>query len=415
MEERQLAASGEKEDRLAGYLTMAGHVCSDINQGALSAILPFLVVGGGYSYFEATMLVFAANMASAVVQPLFGWLGDKRPSPWFMALGVFLAGLGMAGIGYVQGYCWIVVSALVSGIGVAMFHPEGGRLSNLAAGRRKGNGMSVFAVGGNIGFFIGPIVCAASLAAFGLRGTAVFLAPAVLCASVLLCFNGRFRALGSFCDARDGSSAARDRWGLFGVVMGVLSLRSILSYGLMAFIPLFLMDALGQTEASSSAAISLFAVSGAVATAFSGRAAERLGAVRLAIACSVLAGLGIAAFAFNGSVPAAFVLVLALAVALDLFYPSTVAFGMDCVPRRLGMASGLSYGIAVCVGGAAEPLLGLLGDAAGLAPVLLSLAAMAFLCAALGAILKGFCGGRLSSARDARGCGSKGGCGEKAA
>ena len=169
MAAKQASEKKADGDKLANYLTMTGHMCSDINQGALSAIFPFLVVGSGYSYFEATMLVFAANIASAVIQPLFGWLGDKRPSPWFMALGIFLAGLGMAGIGYVQGYWLIVASAMVSGIGVAMFHPEGGRLSNLAAGARKGNGMSIFAVGGNIGFFVGPILCATFLTAFGLH------------------------------------------------------------------------------------------------------------------------------------------------------------------------------------------------------------------------------------------------------
>ena len=84
-------------DKLANYLTMLGHLCADINQGALSAILPFLVVGAGYSYLEATMLLFASNIASGIIQPLFGWLGDRHPCPRFMALGVFLAGLGMAG------------------------------------------------------------------------------------------------------------------------------------------------------------------------------------------------------------------------------------------------------------------------------------------------------------------------------
>ena len=202
----------------------------------------------------------------AVIQPLFGWLGDKRPSPWFMALGIFLAGLGMAGIGYMQGYWLVVVSAMVSGIGVAMFHPEGGRLSNLAAGARKGAGMSIFAVGGNIGFFIGPVLCATSLTAFGLHGTVVFLIPATACAILLLAFNRRFKALGTSAESAGKESTAREHWGLFGVVMGVLSLRSILSYGLMAFIPLFLVGVLGQGEAFSSTAIPLFSIAGAIAT-----------------------------------------------------------------------------------------------------------------------------------------------------
>lgn len=121
-------------DRLANYLTMLGHLCTDINQGALSAVLPFLVASNGYSYTAATMLIFASNVASAVIQPLFGWMGDRKARPWFMALGTFLAGLGMCGIGFLTDYRLVVASAMVSGIGVAMFHPEGGRVANLAGG-----------------------------------------------------------------------------------------------------------------------------------------------------------------------------------------------------------------------------------------------------------------------------------------
>ena len=371
MAAKQASEKKADGDKLANYLTMTGHMCSDINQGALSAIFPFLVVGSGYSYFEATMLVFAANIASAVIQPLFGWLGDKRPSPWFMALGIFLAGLGMAGIGYVQGYWLIVASAMVSGIGVAMFHPEGGRLSNLAAGARKGNGMSIFAVGGNIGFFVGPILCATFLTAFGLHGTAVLLVPATACAVLLLVFNGRFKALGTAAASAKDDSRAREHWGLFSVV-----------------IPLFLVGVLGQGEALSSTVISLFSIAGAIATAVSGRIAEKMGAIRLMVVCCILTGVGIVGFAFNASVVAALAITLVLAVTIDLFYPSTVALGMDYIPRHLGMASGLSYGVAVCVGGVAEPFLGLAGDAVGLVPVMLVLAAVPLASAVLGVVLK---------------------------
>lgn len=375
-------------DKLSNYLAMCGHVCSDINQGALSAILPFLVAGG-YSYTQAVMLVFGANIVSAVIQPLFGWASDKRPCPWFMALGVLLAGVGMCGIGWAETYGATVAAAVVSGFGVAMFHAEGGRISNLAAGARKGNGMSIFAVGGNVGFFVGPLMAAASLAAFGMRGLAVFLVPTVICAAVLFAFNGRLKALGTARTANVEASCASERWGLFGLVIGILSLRSLLNYGLMAFIPLFLMSELGQTEVISSMAISLFSVAGACATIASGRCSEKVGALRLCVICLSATVVLTVAFAFNGSSLAlALALTAALSVGIDLFYPSTVAVGMGYVPRHLGMASGLCYGVAVCAGGAAEPFLGMAGDACGLTFVMLALAACAAIAAALTVVVK---------------------------
>ena len=373
-------------DKLANYLTSLGHMCSDINQGAISAVLPFLVVSYDYNYTSVAMLVFAANVASAVIQPLFGIIGDKHHSPWLMALGVFLAGLGMTLIGFVNNYWLILASAMVSGIGVAMFHPEGGRLSNIAAGAHKANGMSIFAVGGNIGFFVGPLLTATFLTAFGMHGTLVFVIPTTLCAVVLLIFNSRFKALDSVNTAQQEENSGQEHWGRFWGVMGVLSTRSILEYGLMAFIPLFLMSVMGQSEALSSSVLSVFAVCGAVATVLSGRVSERTGTHKLLITCLVLMVLLLIGFAFNRSFIAAIILVMILAIVLNVFYPSTVALGMSYIPHHLGMASGLTYGVAIAVGGVAEPFLGMAGDALGVSPVMIILACVALI-GTIGAIV----------------------------
>jgi FSR family fosmidomycin resistance protein-like MFS transporter len=380
-------SSEEKGDRLANYLTMVGHLCTDINQGALTAVLPFLVASNGYSYTAATMLIFASNVASAVIQPLFGWMGDHKARPWFMALGTFLAGLGMCGIGFLTDYRLVVASAMVSGIGVAMFHPEGGRIANLAAGSSKASGMSIFAVGGNMGFFVGPILTSAFLTAFGMHGTLVFLVPAIVCPIVLLAFNQRFKALGVAHQSSGVAGHTQEHWGRFGLLMGVLSIRSILSYGLLAFIPLFLMGVLGQNAALSSLVISAFAIAGGVATLVSGRVSGSVGTHRLIVGCITATVVLTAIFSLNRSLVLAVILAMLLAVSTDLFYPSAVALGMSYVPGHLGTASGLSYGIAVCVGGVAEPFLGAAGDAIGLPPVIMVLAGLAALEAILAIIL----------------------------
>ena len=366
-------------DKVVNYLTMFGHLCSDINQGALSAVLPFLVACNGYSYFEVTLLLFFSNIASAVIQPLFGWIGDRRACPWFMAVGVFLAGLGMFGIGYLDDYALVLASSLVSGVGIAMFHPEGGRLANLSAGKSKAGGMSIFAVGGSIGFFVGPTLCAIFLTAFGMHGTLVFLVPAVLCPVVLLAFERRFKALGIAAQhvakgEGDGTGAPPERWGRFSLLMVVLSLRSIIGYGLVAFVPLFVMGVLGHDETTSSLVLSAFSIVGAVATFLSGRASDAADPHRLLIVCLAFTAVLFAAFSQAGTLAVAVALALALAVSSDLCHPSTVALGMSYVPRHLGMASGISYGVTVCVGGVAEPFLGMAGDAVGLPAVMLILA-----------------------------------------
>ena len=73
-----------------------GHVASDINQGAISAMLPFFIAAYGLSYTAAAAIVFAVNMSSSVVQPFFGITADRTSMPWLLPIGLIFAGLGIA-------------------------------------------------------------------------------------------------------------------------------------------------------------------------------------------------------------------------------------------------------------------------------------------------------------------------------
>lgn len=376
---QQIDASNRgRSDRRYSYLLMTAHLCDDLNQGALVATIPFLVLYSGYSYAATAALLFASNAASAAIQPLFGWLGDKTPRPWLMALGIFLAGLGMAGVGFFTTYPLIMASAVVSGIGVAMFHPEGGRLANLVAGEQKGSGMSIFAVGGKLGFTIGPLIAATVLSMWGMIGTVVFIIPATVCAVILLGFNKTFVAFGVSNSSQNDQIEIKDNWKAFGIVMGALSTRSIMYYALISFVPLFLVANLGQSESFSSSVISLFAMIGAIGTIASGWVGQRTGAKQLIVGSYAIAAVLIALFAFNQSLVVALVIVVVLAIFVDLSYPSAVALGQSFVPNHLGMASGISFGVMVCIGGVMSPVLGLVGDAVGLRPVMMLLALIAF-------------------------------------
>lgn len=366
-----------KHDRRYSYLMMIAHLCDDLNQGALVAVIPFLVLHNGYSYAEVTALLLASNAASAIIQPLFGWLGDKKPRPWLMAAGIFLAGVGMAGVGVLPNYPLIMASAMLSGIGVAMFHPEGGRLGNLTAGEQKGKGMSIFAVGGKLGFTFGPLVATAAITLWGLPGTLIFIIPSTLCAAILLSQNKALLSYSNPDKQSSDESLYQDNWVGFGFVMGAISCRSIMYYAFLSFIPLFLVYNLGQEEAFASSVISLFALVCAVGTIASGWAGQLLGAKKLIIVSYACVAIEVVIFAFNGSLIVALILIAFLALTCDISYPSAVAMGQSFVPHHLGMASGLSFGVMVCIGGLMTPVFGLIGDYFGLQVVMLCVTAIA--------------------------------------
>jgi FSR family fosmidomycin resistance protein-like MFS transporter len=83
-------------------------------------------------------------------------------------LGVACAGLGAGLAGLVTPYPAVFALLLVSGLGVAMFHPPAGRDARRAA-EHSATAMSYFAAGGSTGFVLAPALATPALDAWGLR------------------------------------------------------------------------------------------------------------------------------------------------------------------------------------------------------------------------------------------------------
>src|SRR5437899_1273365 len=202
------AVQRTRVDRRGMTVVSAGHLFTDVSQGAVPALLPFLKSHMHLSYAAVSALVLAATISSSVIQPLFGRYSDRRSLPQLMPLGVLFGGLGIALVGVAPNYGLVFLAIVVSGIGVAAFHPEGSRFANYLSGSRRASGMSLFSVGGNVGFALGPVMVTPLLLAFGLHGTLFMAIPTTLMALVLL---HELPRLGTFRRAADRMTTAHDR------------------------------------------------------------------------------------------------------------------------------------------------------------------------------------------------------------
>ncbi|MEJ2226422.1 MAG: MFS transporter, partial [Syntrophobacterales bacterium] len=128
-----------------------GHVVTDIYQGALPAILPFLKTKLSLSYTMAGVVLMAANLTSSIVQPLFGHFSDKKEIALLLPLGCLFAGLGLSLVSLPNSFGLLLLLVVVSGLGVAAYHPEGFKTASFFTGEKPATGMSVFSVGGNLG------------------------------------------------------------------------------------------------------------------------------------------------------------------------------------------------------------------------------------------------------------------------
>src|SRR5213080_1255744 len=148
----------------------SGHMAVDFAGGALPALLPFLKDRFDLSYTLVAVLVLASTVSSSIVQPLFGLWSDRRGALWLLPVGVGLAGVGMGLAADAPSYWLVVVCVVASGLGVAAYHPEGSKFAAYASGLRRATGMSLFSIGGNVGYGLGPTATTPLVLAFGLTG-----------------------------------------------------------------------------------------------------------------------------------------------------------------------------------------------------------------------------------------------------
>ncbi|WP_085832334.1 MFS transporter [Clostridium merdae] len=380
----------EKPNRYI-YLLSAGHLFTDMNQGALPVILPFLIAAYHFNYAEVASLVLASTVVSSIIQPVFGSMADKTPRPWMMAVGVLLAGGGMAAVGFLSDFRMLFLSIMLSGVGVAAFHPEGARMANKVSGEKKGAGVSIFSFGGNAGFAVGPILAAASIAMFGLKGTAVLAIPCILMAVTFFVQIGKmnsFSASTATAVHKTESPPEPDQWKPFSLLSILLFGRSIVFCGLSTFLPLFFIQILHQSDTVGSTLLSFYFVIGAASTLIGGRLGDRYGFIKITRIGFVLLVPVMAALAFTRSLAPTVLLLIPLGFALYSPSSLTVVLGQKYLPSRMGLASGITLGLSVSIGGMVAPLLGRLADAHGLLAAMYALAIISAIPAIMSFTLK---------------------------
>ena len=176
--------------------------------------------------------------------------------------GVALAAIGIAFAANAPTYALTLLLVICSGVGIAAYHPEGSKFTAYASGRRRASGMSLFTIGGNIGYALGPLLTTPLVLGLGLRGELLLISSVP---------GGRVRSGGRHSlsvhvrpaakersgDRRRASAAAR--WPP--ARRGRLSRRSAW-FGLVTFVPLYEVS-LGHSKAYGSHLLSLMLLVGA--------------------------------------------------------------------------------------------------------------------------------------------------------
>ena len=353
-------------NRRAAALLALSHLFTDINQGALPALLPLLIANNHWSYATAATLVLTANASSSLLQPVLGQLSDFYPSPWLVWAGLLVATLGISLLGIAPSFPYMLVCVGLSGLGSAAFHPEAARLMNIAAGDRQATAMSLLSFGGNSGFALGPLMATGLTLAFGLRGTVFLIVPAAVLSVILIYQIPSFARPTNAARNAMNQEPLEDAWGPFGWLTATIISRSVIFYGLNTFLPLYWVAILHQTRIAGGRALTVLLVSGAIGTLIGGRLSDRFGRMGTILTCLAIVPF-LLMLLIRATTPAlAYAALIPLGAILFAPFSVMVVLGQGYLPNRVAMASGVTMGLAGSIGGLAAPGLGWIADHRGM-------------------------------------------------
>ena len=346
------------------------HLLNDMLQSLILAIYPLLKESYHLDFVQIGLITLTFQTTASLLQPLVGHYTDRRPKPYSLMVGMGFTLVGLLLLSVASSFPRILMAVALVGVGSSIFHPESSRIARLASGGRHGFAQSVFQVGGNAGSALGPLLAAFFVLPRG-QGSIVWFSVAALLALVMLARIGSWYKI---ANAARGKAQAKHinlvvlshrkvMFSIFILVMLIFSkmfyLSSINSYYMFYLIEKFHVSV-------QSAQIHLFLFLGAVAagTLAGGPIGDRIGR-KYVIWGSILGVLPFtlmlpyADLFWTGILSAVIGLILASAFSAILVYAT------ELVPGRIGMISGLFFGLAFGMAGIGAAALGKLADLYG--------------------------------------------------
>ena len=346
---------------LRGVSLMAfAHGASDLYSGILPFVIFFDVSRAGLPAWYQGALAFAWYLTSSIAQPLVGAYSDRRGRWWFLPVSVALTAIAVSATAVTQSLLLLVVLVVVGGFGSAVMHPEAGRFSSLLGGSKRASAISIFQIGGQIGYGIGPLVAALLLAHTGGASAIAMSLPGVVAAL------GVAAVLPSFARDADASSPRRlpaDATGArqvdyvsIGLLIASTALRYLTGASFAFYLPNLLTQR-GLPLTETGAIVTAFLVAAALGLYAGGAAADRFGHARVAIV-GLLAAVPplVAGLALHGWL--AVVLLLLGSALISVQNAPGVALAQALLPRNLGTALGLMNGVAFGLGSLGVALVG---------------------------------------------------------
>ncbi|MGB6307336.1 MAG: MFS transporter [Steroidobacteraceae bacterium] len=348
------------------------HLLNDMMQSLLPAIYPNLKADFGLSFGQIGIVSLVYQLTASILQPLVGLYADRRPTPLALPGGTVFSLAGLAVLSIAHTYALLLAGAALLGVGSSVFHPESSRVARMASGGRHGLAQSWFQVGGNAGQALGPLAAALVVVRWGQSSLMFFALLALLSGAILWNVGTWYKHHGlgrlSRGAAHKAGHAQLPRGSVtrgMSVLLALVFSKYVYLASLTSYFTFYLIHRFGMSVQGAQLELFAFLAAAALGTILGGPFGDRIGRKRV-IWFSILGTLP-----FTLALPHANLfwtgpLVVVIGLILASAFPAIVVFAQELVPGKVGMISGLFFGLAFGMGGLGAACLGALADSIGI-------------------------------------------------
>ena len=347
------------------------HFINDTLQSLISASYPLLKEELGLDFGEIGMITLFYMLFASILQPIFGLIFDKRASSRSLMFGMAVTCIGVILLATLNTLHGILLAVSMFGIGSSVFHPEASRFTHLASNGQRSLAQSFFQVGGNLGGSMGPLLIALIISTNG-RMNILYSLSLVAIAFVIISHLRKWlvsipesiRTSGSAKKCSNPLSRAKTI-STIAVLLVLIFSKYVYMESLRSYYTFYLIDNFGLSISSSQIALFLFLLSTGIGILVGGIIGDRVGRKTI-IWVSILGTAPFALLMPYADLTFTLVLSFCSGLMLSSAFSAIVVYAQELLPNRLGLVSGLFFGIAFGISGIASAVLGHYIDIYGL-------------------------------------------------
>lgn len=344
------------------------HFLNDMIQSVVPAIYPIIKTKFGLSFAQIGIITLVFQMSSSILQPLTGLYSDRHPRPYALSIGMCFTLAGIIILAFAGLFLLLLLAVCTIGLGSSIFHPEASRVAQLASGGRKSLAQSIFQVGGNGGSAIGPLLAAAIVLPFGQEAISWFAIAAVAASAIMVRVGSWYSMRLSYATRQPQKMIAKPS-NLTGKqvkrALLILVLLIFSKYFYVAcitnYFTFFLIDKFGISVGASQLCLFAFLLAFAIGTVAGGMLGDKIGR-KYVIWASILGAAPPALAMPFVSLPLTVLLAFLTGLIIASAFSSIVVYATDLMPGKLGLISGIFFGLMFGLGGLGSAFFGWLAD-----------------------------------------------------